>query len=89
MENFIFCAVNVILSLLMGMSKHSQSTESNKFAISLQYLKKELGLEFIFLQADKKQIFYKLTLNFLMEVARHVQNTQNRKLAIFLKYIVS
>ena len=30
----------VILSLLMGMSKHSEITESNKFAISLQYLKK-------------------------------------------------
>ena len=29
----------VILSLLMGMNKHSQTTQSNKFAISLQYLK--------------------------------------------------
>ena len=26
------------LSLLMGMIKHSQSTQSNKFAMSLQYL---------------------------------------------------
>ena len=32
----------VILSLLMGMIKHSQSTQSNKFAISLQYLEKEI-----------------------------------------------
>ena len=38
----------VILSLLLGMIKHSQSTQSNKFAISLQYLKKKLGMEFIF-----------------------------------------
>ena len=30
----------VILSLLMSTIKHSQSTQSNKFAISLQYLKK-------------------------------------------------
>ena len=30
----------VILSLLMGTIKHSQSTRSNKFVISLQYLKK-------------------------------------------------
>ena len=30
----------LILSLLMGMIKHSQITQSNKFAISLQYLKK-------------------------------------------------
>ena len=38
----------VILSLLMGMIKHSQSTQSNKFAISLQYLKKKLGMELVF-----------------------------------------
>ena len=38
----------VILSLLLGMIKHSQSTQSNKVAISLQYLKKKLGMEFIF-----------------------------------------
>ena len=30
----------VILQLLMGMIKHSQSTQSNSLAISLQYLKK-------------------------------------------------
>ena len=38
----------VMLSLLIGMIKHSQSTQSNKFAISLQYLKKEVcnGLQF-------------------------------------------
>ena len=38
----------VILSLLMGMIKHSQSTQTNKFTIFLQYLKKKLGMEFIF-----------------------------------------
>ena len=38
----------VILSLLMGMIKHSQITQSNKFAIYLQYLKKNLGMEVIF-----------------------------------------
>ena len=32
----------VIRSLLIGMTKHYQSTQSNKFAISLQYLKKEI-----------------------------------------------
>ena len=37
-----------LASLLMDMTKHSQSTKSNKFAISLQYLKKKLGMEFIF-----------------------------------------
>ena len=41
----VSCKVSckVILSLLMGMiKKHSRRTESNEFAISLQYLKKEV-----------------------------------------------
>ena len=38
----------VVASLLMDITKHSQSTKSNKFAISLQYLKKKLGMDFIF-----------------------------------------
>ena len=74
----------VILSLLIDMINHSQSTQSNKFAISLQYLKKEIrnGVHFY-----KHQSFYKLALSFLMEVARHVQSTYNRKLVMFLQYI--
>ena len=71
----------------MGMIKYSQSTQSNKFTISLQYLKKGVRNRSQFWHADKRQSFYKLVLSFLMEVARHVQNTQNRKLVIFLQYI--
>ena len=63
------------------------SNYSNKFAISLQYLKKEIRNGDHFWHADKRQSFYKLVLSFLMEVARHVQNTQNRKLVMFLQYI--
>ena len=77
----------VILLLLLGMIKHSQSTQSNKFAISLQYLKKEVSNRGHFRHADKRRSFYKLILSFSMEVTRHVQNTQNRKLRIFLQYI--
>ena len=80
-------STRLILSLLMGMIKHSQITQSNKFAISLQYLKKEVRSRGHFWHADQRQSFYKLVLSFLMEVARHVQNTQNRKLVIFLQYI--
>ena len=71
----------------MGMIKHSQITQSNKFAISLQYLKKEVRNGDHFWHADKLQSFSKLVLSFLMEVTRHVPNTQNRKLVIFLQYI--
>ena len=52
----------VILSLFIGIIKHSQSTQSNKFAISLQYLKKEVRDGVHFLHADKHQSFYKLAL---------------------------
>ena len=77
----------MMLSLLMGRFKHSQSTQSNKFAISLQYLKKEVRNEVHIFHADKHQSFHKLALSFLIEVARNVQSTQNRKLVIFLQYV--
>ena len=67
----------------MGFIKHSQSTQSNKLAMSLQYLKKEVRNGIHFLHADKHQGFCKLALLFLMEVARHVQSTHYRKLVIF------
>ena len=46
----------VILSLLMGMIKHSQSTQSNKLSISLQYLKKEVRGEVQFLWTDLSKV---------------------------------
>ena len=45
----------VILSLLMCMIKQFQSTQSNKFVTSLQYLKKEVRNGVHFLHADKHQ----------------------------------
>ena len=62
-----------ILSLLIYMIKHSQSTQSNNFAISLQYFKIEVKDEVHFLHTNKQQSFYKLVLSLLMEEARHVQ----------------
>ena len=56
----------VILSLLIVIIKHSQSTQSNKFAIYLQYIEKEISNGVHFLHADKHQSFYKLALSFLM-----------------------
>ena len=54
----------MVLSLLMGRIKHFQHIQSNKFGISLQYLKKKLGMEFIFLHAAKYRSYYKLALLF-------------------------
>ena len=65
----------------MGMIKHSQSTQSNKLAISLQYLKKEVR------DGVKDQNFHKLDYRFWIKVARHVQSTQKSKFVKFLQYI--
>ena len=56
----IFCAMStvfykLILSLLMGVSRHAQKTQNNKFAVSLQYLKKELSYEVDVLHAGKHE----------------------------------
>ena len=67
------------------MIKHSEGSQSNKFAISLQYLKKEVRSGVHFLHTDKS--FYKLESSLLMEVPRHAQSTQNSKLPKFLQYI--
>ena len=83
---FYKVSYKVVLSLLMGIIKHSECTQSNMFAISLQYLKKDVRNGVHFLHTDEHQNFYKLALSFLMEVTRNVQSTQI-KLVIFLQYI--
>ena len=50
----------VVLSLLMGRIKHSQSAQSNKFTISPKKVKNGVH----FLHAGKYQSFYKLALSF-------------------------
>ena len=44
----------------MGMVKHSQSYQNSKFAMSLQYLKKEVRDEVDFLHADRHQRFLQI-----------------------------
>ena len=51
---------------MMVMVKYSQSTQGNKFAISLQYLKQEVRDGVHFLHTDNYQSFYKLVLSVLM-----------------------
>ena len=50
----------LILSFWVCLTKHAQSTQNNKFAISLQYLKKEVSDEVDFLQADKQESFLQM-----------------------------
>ena len=69
MFKLIFCTQISLLQIdsmiLMGMVKHSQSFQKSKFAMSLQYLKKEVKDEVDFLHADKHQSFLKVYFNTL------------------------
>ena len=76
--------------ILMEMVKHSQSSQTRKLAMSLQYLKKEVRNEVDFLHADKHQSFlqvdfnilgikvsYKVILSILMGMIKYSQITQS------------
>ena len=84
----------------MGMVKCSQSSQNSKFAMSLQYLKKEVRDEVDFLHADKYQnfpqvdfntlnikVFYKVILLLLVDMIKHSQSTKRNKLSIALQYL--
>ena len=51
--------------ILMGMVKYSQSSQNIKFAMSLQYLRKEVKDEVDFLHAEKHQSVLKFYFNTL------------------------
>ena len=57
-------------------ARHAQITQNNKFAISLQYLKKEMSDEIEFLHADKHESLHKLILWFLMGMIKHSQSSK-------------
>ena len=71
----------------MCVTRHSQSTQNNKFAISLQYLKKELSDEVDFLHADKHEILLQIDSMILMGIVKHSQSSQNSKFAMSLQYL--
>ena len=50
----------LIVPLWVCEARHAQSTQNSKFAISLQYLKKEVSDEGDFLHADNHESFLKI-----------------------------
>ena len=89
----------LILWFLMRVVKHSRSSQNSKFAMSLQYVKKELSDENDSLHADKHQSFlqvdfntlevkfvYKVILSLLMDMIKHFQGTRCNKFIISLQY---
>ena len=92
----VFC--KLMLWFLMEMVKHSQSSEYSKFAMSLQYPKREVREEVDFLHTDQNfpqvnftslsiKVFYKVILSLLMDVIKHYQSTQSNRLSIALQYL--
>ena len=71
----------------MCVARHAQITKNNKFAISLQYLKKELSDEVDFLHADKHESLLQIDSMILIGMVNHSQNSQNSKFAISLQYL--
>ena len=57
--------------ILMWMVKHFQSSQSSKFAMPLQYLKKEVRDDVDFLHADKHQSFRQVDFNTLVIKVSH------------------
>ena len=55
----------------MCMSRHVQITQNNRFAISLQYLKKEVRNEADLLHADKHESLLQIDTMILMEMVKH------------------
>ena len=72
---------NFLCLLLLGVSKHVQSTQNIKFSISLKYFKK-VGKDEHVLYGDNHQSFYKLVVSFLVVIARHAQSNRNSKFVI-------
>ena len=69
------------------MARHIQITQNNKFAISLEYLKKEVSDEVDFLHADKHESLLQIDTMILMGIVKHSQSSQNSKFTMSLQYL--
>ena len=76
-----FLQIAIIILGLCG--KHAQITQDNKFAISLQYLKKELSDEVDFLHADQHESLLQID-SIILGMVKH---SQNSKFAMSLQYL--
>ena len=69
----------LILSFQVCVTRHAQIIQNNKFAISLQYLEKEVSDEFDFLHADKHESLLQIDTKILMGMIKHSRSSQNSK----------
>ena len=69
------------------MARHVHITQNNKFAISLQHLKKEVSDAVDFLHADKHEYLLQSDTMILIEMVKYSQSSQNSKFAMSLQYL--
>ena len=67
----------LLLSFYVCVTRHTQITQDSKFAVSLQYLKKELSDEVDFLHADKHESLLQIDSMILMGIVKHSQSSQH------------
>ena len=70
----------------MCVAGNAQITQNNKFAISLQHLKKELSDEVDFLYADRHESLLEIDSMILRGMLKHCQSSQNITFAMSLQY---
>ena len=90
----IFCLLinvegffKVMLLFQVCMARHAHITQNNKFAISLQHLKKEVSDAVDFLHADKHESLLQIDTMISMEMVKYSQSSQNNKFATSLQYL--
>ena len=74
----------MIVSLYVYVARHAQSTQSNKFAISLQYIKKNMKGEVDFLPAGKPQKFLQIDTIILGVCSQACSNFPKKTSLLFL-----
>ena len=66
---------------------HAQITQNNKFAISLQYMKKEVSDEADFLHAEKHESLLHIDSMILIGMVKHSQSSENSQFSMSLQYL--
>ena len=69
------------------MARHACITQNDKFAISLQHLKKVVSDAVDFLHADKHETLLQIDIMILMEMLKYSQSSQNSKFAMSLQHL--
>ena len=69
------------------MARNAHIIQNNKFAISLQHIKKQVSDGVDFLHADKHERLLQIDSITLMQMVKYSQSSQNSMFAVSLQYL--